>query len=269
MKLTSYNICKKSLDFQPDTLWPDSWPAFAWEGEIIAGFNRTKAPVLNFQSEDVKFLHLFHSCHPKLNISELSRIALKWDSIKKPSFLWKDFFSLYNLQNPDLLIKTLTVFSSTPASFQKWADKRGLHPYELRLCHSLEDPTQANCIFQWIAGKDLSRSLGMKALELGIELLLMNIQVDKILESNLSSEEVLHIMEQKRKPLSSSSDQVKNKKLKQMIWPAHVNAQWQRKGDKTGLEIKIWCQNQKELEEKIQRVHKLFIFNQLNSSLRK
>ncbi len=266
MKLTSYNICKKSLDFQPDTPWPEDWPAFAWEKKIIAGFKQEKLPVLNFQAEDVKFLHLFHSCHPKLNLSELSRITLKWKFIEKTSFSWKDFFSLYNLQNPDFLVKILKVFSSTPPSFQKWADKRELHPYELRIFNSLENPIQANFIFQWIAEKNLSHSSGIKILEWGIELLLMNIQVDKILNSNLSPEEVLQAMEQKRRPLSSSSDLVKNKKLKQMIWPAHVHAQWQRRGDKTGLEIKIWCQNQKGLEEQIQRIHKLSIFNQLNAS---
>ena len=264
MNLTSYSICKKSLDFQPDTPWPKNWPAFAWDEIIIAGFSQTHQPVLNFHSEDVKFLHLFHSCHPQLSLSELSRIILNWKSIEKPTFSWSDFFSLYNLQNPDFLIKILKVFSSTPAFFQKWANNKGLHPSELRILNSLESLTQANFIFHWIAEKNPSHSIGMRILELGVELLLMNIQADEILQSNLSLEEALQAMEQKRKPLSSSHDQIKNKRLKKIIWPTHVNAQWQRKGDKTGLEIKIWCQNQKELEEKIQRVHQLAIFNQLD-----
>lgn len=266
MNLTSYNICKKSLDFRPDTPWPKHWPAFAWEKIIISGFNRKNQSVLNFSSKDVKFLHLFHSCHPRLNLSELSRIILKWQIITKPIFSWKDFFSLYNLQNTDFLIQLLKTFTFTPHSFQEWANKRGIHPAELRILNSLEKLDQALPVFKWIAEQNLSHSLGMKALELGVELLLMGVQVDEILQSNISPEEIVQTMEQKRKPLSASSDQIKKRKLKKIIWPSHVNAQWQRKGDKSGLEIKIWCQNQKELEEKTNIIHRMEIFNQFEKS---
>ena len=264
MNLTSYSICKKSLDFQPDTPWPKNWPAFAWKKMLISGFNRKHQPVLNFNSEDVKFLHLFQSCYPTLNISELSRIILNWKSIQNPVFSWKDFFSLYNLQDTDFIIQLLNAFASIPSSFQKWANKRGIHPAELRILNSLENPNQAQYVFQWIAEHNLSHSLGMKALELGVELLLMDVQIDKILHSNTSPEEILQIMEQHRKPLSVSSDQIKKRTLKKIIWPSHVNAQWQRKGDVSGLEIKIWCQNQKELEEKTNRIHRMKLFNKFD-----
>lgn len=269
MNFISLDICKKSLNFQPDTPWPKNWPVFAWETSIVAGFNKTDQPVLNFNSKDVKFLHLFHSCHPQLTLSELSRIILKWESIEKPVFSWMDFFSLYKLQNPELLIQILKIFSSTPMSFQNWANKRGIHPFELRILISLKNLDKVHCIFQWIAEKKPSHSLGMKILELGVELLLMNIQVDKILKNHFSPEETVQVMKLQRNPLSSSSDQMKNNKLKKMIWPSHVHTQWQRKGDKTGLEIKIWCQNQKELEEKTNRIHQMKIFNEFNKHPKK
>ena len=263
MNLISLDICKKSLNFQPDTPWPKNWPAFAWETSIVAGFNKTDQPVLNFNSEDVKFLHLFHSCHPQLNLSELSRIILKWESIEKPVFSWKDFFSLYKLQNPDFLIQILKLLSSTPPTFQEWANRKNLHPSELRILNSLNDLNETYSLFQWISEKNPSHSLGIKILELGVELSLMNIQVDKILKNQSSVEEAIRVMESQRNPLSSSSDQMKNSKLKKMIWPAHVHTQWQRKGDKTGLEVKIWCQNQKELEEKTKRIQQIKIFKHL------
>ena len=265
MNLLSYSACEKSLDFQPDKNWPKNWPSFAWEKILISGFTHTDKPVLNFQSKDVKFLHLFHSCYPHLHLSEMGRIISRWPNINFTDFSWKDFFSFYGLQNIDSLMQQLKVLISTPVSFQNWINEKGIHPTALRILNSLRNTRKAHFLFQWITENNLSQSLGMKALELGIELILMNISFEKILKSNLSPEETVKVIEQKRKPLSAIRDEVEKKKLKSLLWPSYATGQWSRKGDKTGLEIKLWCQNQKELKEKITRINQMNIFNQLKN----
>ena len=258
MNLISYKSCKKSLDFKPDIPWPKNWPAFAWEKTILSGFTHTDKPVLNFTSDDVKFLHLFHTCHPQLNFLEMGRLILKWEHrLPSACFSWERFFSFYGLnQNTDFLIQQLKVFASLPPAFQKWVNKKAVHLNELRVLHSLKTPNQMNFIFQWVTMHNLSHSSGIKALELGVELLLMGFKPDEILQSNLSPEKAIQKMEQKRKPLSLSEDQSRKNTLKRIIWPSHVTAQWHRKGDKAGVEIKIWCQNQKELEDRIKKILK-------------
>ena len=265
MNLMAYDECEKSFDFQPNKPWPNNWPSFAWESKLVSGFTNTNQYVLNFSSKDVNFLHLFHTCHSQLSLSELGRIVLGWPNTENSIFLWKDFFSLYGFsQNTDLLIQQLQVFTSTPLSFQDWVNKKEVHLSELRILNSLEDIKPVHLILEWIAEQNLSHSHGVRALELGVELFLIGLQPDKILKSNLPPEKIIQEMEQKRKPLSSSQDQINKNNLKKILWPSHVSAQWQRKGDTTGLEIKLWCRNQIELEEKINKVNLLSVFNQLN-----
>ncbi|MYE07740.1 MAG: hypothetical protein F4X95_03195, partial [Oligoflexia bacterium] len=113
MNLTSTSECEKSLDFQPEKSWPNNWPPFAWENKLISGFSCKNQHVLNFSSAEVNFLHLFHTCHPQLNFSELGRIILKWGDREKPICSWKEFFSLYGFhQNTESLIQQLKVFIS-------------------------------------------------------------------------------------------------------------------------------------------------------------
>ena len=264
MNLTSYSSCEKILDFQPDKPWPKSWPAFAWENILISNFTQASKFVLNFTSKDVKFLHLFHSCYSRLSFSELGRILLKWEKREKPIFSWEEFFSLYGFsQNTDFLMQQLKIFISTPVSFQDWVNTKGVHLAELRMLSSLKKTNQVHFIFRWITEQNLSHSIGVKALELGVELLLMDFHPEEILKLNISPEETIKAMEQKRKPLTAFQDQMKQRNLKKIIWPSHVTTQWHRKGDDTGLEIKLWCRNQTELEEKINRIHQMAIFNQL------
>lgn len=263
MDLIPYSTCKKFLDFQPEKPWPKSWPIFAWEKTLISRFTYTDKPVLNFKSEDVKFLHLFHSCYPYLNLSEMGRIISQWSNISFLNFSWKEFFSFYGLQNTDSLIQQLKILISTPPSFQNWINKKSIHPTALRVLNSLKNIKHANPLFQWIAENNLSQSLGIKTLEMGVELILMGISFDEILKSNLSPEDTIQAIEKKRKPLSTIQDETKKKKLENIMWPSNVTGGWNRKGDKTGLEIKIWCQNQKELEEKLNKVNQLSVFQKL------
>ena len=269
MKLVSHSICKKSLDFQPDKPWPENWPGFAWEKILISGFTHDNRPVLNFQSEDVKFLHLFHSCYPRLNLSEMGRIISNWENMSFPEFSWKDFFMFYDLRNTEILIKQLKILINTPSVFQNWVCQKELHPSALRVLNSLQNIKTGDFLFQWIAEKNLSQSLGIKILELGVELILMDIPFTDILKPKPSPEKLIQLMEQKRKPVSTQYDDTQKKKLESIMWPTHATGQWCRKGDRTGLEIKVWSQNQKEWEEKINKITKMKIFNHVNKALEK
>ena len=266
MNLTSYSECEKTLDFQPEKPWPSHWPPFAWENKLISGFTPNKSdpnscdnhPILNFSSTDVSFLQLFHTCHPQLNLSELGRLILKWSDREKPICSWKEFLPLYGFHhNIEFLIQQFKVFISTPMSFQSWVNKKAVHLSELRILNSLEDVTQIHFIFEWMAKQSPSHSQGIKVLELGVELFLMNMEPDKVLKSNLPPEKAIQEMEKKRKPIAFSKEEIKKSNLKKITWPPHVIAEWKRKGDLTGLEIKIWSQNTIELEKKINKIKQL------------
>ena len=259
MNLSSYDICQKALDFQPERPWPEGWPPFAYENELVSGFGRTNLPVLNFTAKDVKFLHLFHQCHPRLNFSELGRIVTKWAEIKPAPCSWGALFRLYGLnQNTDFLIGQLKIFISTPLSFQKWLSEKKAHLNELRILSAVKDTRPIHFILEWIAEKNLSHSLGVKALELSGELFLMGRKPRQILNPLLPPEKALLEMEQKRKPLAFSKDQTKQNQLQKAVWPSDTTAKWLRKGDKTGLQIHIWCQTPEDLDKKTKGIKSAF-----------
>ena len=254
MNLTIYKSCQKSLDFKPDRSWPKFWPSVSYENKLISGFTNIYQPVLNFKKEDVNFLHLFQHCHPRLNLSELGRIVISWSQIEPPPCSWTPFFKLYGLnQNTDFLIQQLKMFISTPFTFQNWVNTKEVHLNELRVLNSVEEIQPLYFILNWIAEHNLSHSNGIKALELSVELWLMGHTLEKILKTNLSPEKALLEMEHRRKPLSSSQDQIKKKQVQKIIWPSDMKAQWVRKGDKTGLQIQMWCRNLKDLDKKQNR----------------
>ena len=223
--------------------------------------------VVNFSARDTDFLSLFYACYPRLSLLELGRIVSVWQSApEKPDFLWKDFFSLYGFSNADMVMAQIKYLRFTPLPFQDWVCQKDLHPSELRPLISLKDPKFAHPVCQWIAKHNLSRSLGVKALELWVELWLMepDTKIEKLLHFSADPEKVIQAMEQKRKPVSYNRERTNARLLKRIIWPPHVNAQWHRKGDKTGLKLTIWCRNQKELEQKIKQISKTATFDNAN-----
>ena len=259
MNLITYDICQQSLNFKPERHWPAGWPAFAYENQMVSGFGRKNLPVLNFTAKEVNFLHLFHQCHPRLNFSELGRIVIKWSEIKPAPCSWQTLFKQYGLnQNTDFLISQLKILMSTPLSFQKWMSEKKAHLNELRILKSLKDRKPIHFILEWIAEKNLSHSLGIKILELTGELFLMGWKPRQILNPLLSAEQALLEMEQKRKPLTFSKAQAMQHDLQKIVWPSDTTAKWLRKGDKTGLQIHIWCQTPEDLDKKTKRVKTAF-----------
>ena len=274
MKLIKKEYCKTSLNFQTIKTWPVNWPPFSWETTQISGFNSSSIYALNFHSYDVNFLHLFHNCYPKLHLMELAQIATKWKNIEPYFFTWSDFFTLYGLhQPPDDLKKQLQKLLSTPLSFQNWLTDKRIHLNELRIFNVFSEINDLDFIFQWLHKNNVSKSNGLTALELAGELRLMGYKEADILPSHIHSVELsIEYMEQKRKKNTLSVDQEKQKYLQQIAWPAHANGRWLRKGDETGLEIKLWCKNQKDMAKKIEQINKVQVFDKLfssNSSVRK
>ena len=268
MDLIKKENCKKLLNFQTVRKWPVNWPPFAWETTQISGFNSSSIYALNFHSYDVNFLHLFYSCYPKLHLPELAQIAIKWKNIEPYFFTWSEFFALYNLhQTANDLKKQFQVILSTPLYFQNWLTEKKIHLNELRIFNVVDDINSLNFMFKWLHENNVSKTHGLTALELAGELLLMGYKENDILPSHTDSVELsVQYMEQKRKKNTLSKDQDKQKYLQQIAWPSHANGRWLRKGDETGLEIKLWCKNQEDMIKKIEQINKGEVLNKLFSS---
>ena len=265
MKLIPLTSCDSTFfNFQPQRQWPESWPPFSWNQKIIAGFTHSCQYALEFKPENEKdhknFLHLFSTCHPQLSLSELGRILNKWDTKQIPGFSWSDFFAGYNYhQDIHFLKKFFTKLNTTPINFQHWVTEKKLHLNDLRILNCIPDINDLLFMFQWIAEKNISHFHGTKALELTGELLLMGYKKIDILNEQFTEDPsamVEHI-ELKRKSNTLSKDQQQKKQLEHTTWPNQVQGQWTRKGDQAGLELKLWCKNQEELQQKLKTLSNL------------
>ena len=299
MKLIENKLLTCKLNFSPQKVWPKNWPAFAWDKIMVAGFNSPSPYALNFSPKDITFLDLFHTCYPRLSLCELGH-ALKCLKKHTPKiFDIEKFFALYGFhQNTDFLVQQLEAFLLSPLEFQAWVDKKNVHLSELRPLLFLQDQAQEQAqeqdqkqgkalrasiisLLKWLACKSPSHSTGVKILELGVELILMGKNtidknaIDKtnthavdsplkdLLKKHISSEELLKVLEKKRKPLTFARDKNIQKQLDSMIWPSKVKACWLRQGASVGLELKLWCKNQTELLEKTKHLESLAIFDKL------
>src|SRR5262245_1962039 len=72
MGLRALVQCDRSLDFKPRRSWPRVFPAMAWNGLLIAGFERVDGQALELA--DCSWLEAFTACHSDLALAELARL---------------------------------------------------------------------------------------------------------------------------------------------------------------------------------------------------
>ncbi len=267
MELVAKKDCDLSLDFQPEKNWPLCWPAYAYNKQVIAGFSSSHFLVLNFKERNGDFLSLFCSCHPHLNWLEMGRIITQW---KAPPFSWEQFFLAYGLQgDTDFLEECLKILLITPLSFQKWVVDKKVHLNYLRVLLAVRKAGLKKWdillhVLKWVSNRDVSYSVGIKILELSVELTLIGVSLEEILKKeNQDVNSIIQSMERLRKPLSAAWDQKQKNTLGKLFWPTHVNGTWKRKGDQTGVEIALWCRNQKELNNQLKNIEDMDVFQQL------
>ncbi len=268
MILVSKNeCCAQTFNFKPVQVWPLCWPAFAWDKKLVSGFSSAHSLAINFESDKTDFLSLFHSCYPRLNLLELGRII---HHCPKSFFPRKQFLSFYGLHQDEVfIIKQLRLLLSAPTALQKWIVEKGVRLGELRILASMKSVDDLHFIYEWLLKKNVSHALGVRALELAGELVLMGFSAIEILKQSddLPIEEAVQTMESLRKPINSKQDNQKQKTLQNMLWPVKTSASWKRKGDAAGIEIKLWCQNQLDLERQLKAISNIPIFDQLNKRI--
>ncbi len=266
MELIALKECDKSFDFQALAEWPEFWPPFAYNKIQISGFKSQNPLALNFKPP-VNFLSLFFSCHPRLQLSELADINHRWNTIPPEwDFTWGAFFKAYGLhQEVKSIQKLLTSLKSTPLSFQNWVSKKQAHFNDLRILNSFKNTKDLSTLFDWMEKKQVSHAQGVKALRGAGELLLMGKDISPALNHSpeRSSEEDLQVLEQMRHPHTSLRDEAQKRKIQEALWPSGTQSEWVRKGDRAGLQIKIWCKTPQEFDKKWNQIHKTVLSNSL------
>ncbi|MEZ0392493.1 MAG: hypothetical protein ACAH59_09770 [Pseudobdellovibrionaceae bacterium] len=263
-QLCSMSQCDKSLDFSPLQSWPEGLPAVAVNSFVLAGFSREFVFNHQLEENDVEGIcTLFRSLYFDLSFAEMARLS------QKAKFLsWFPLAALvqkFGWQANDQFFQIADRLVKTPVGFQKWCTEKKVSPQDLAPLLSA-DGLELKQLFHDILHFQLSKSLGVKALELGIELILQGQTVENLTCQKLLSfvnngqspgEAWIAALKQLRYPETFKRDQAQEEKMTSLPWPGTSHAKWIRQGDKTGIELKLFVSQPSDLKKYLQSLNKV------------
>lgn len=260
MVITSITQRDIALDFQPRTKWPNAFPAFAWRGQLITAFHRTQSVVIDlYELKRGTLIECLVSCYPDLGLCELARLSANLKTVWPESYqeIRDGLFRAYDLRWSERLEDTLNLIATTPLKFQEWADGKKLGARDFSPLLALANPKEFSPFLFAMADLEATRSEGVRILENGVELFMMGRPLNDLLPTQKNGGEYLRLLEKWRRPKALGSDEQWKQEISKWPWPSHVQAQWQRFGDQSGLEIKLRATSREDLLKKLQQMNSI------------
>lgn len=259
--LCNASQCSKDLNFEPRTSWPGGLPAVAVNGYLLAGFDQSMAFHHQYSENDPEGIaNLFRSLYFDLSFGELATL---WKA--SSSVAWFPIHQIiqkFGFQPSEHFFSIAEQLLNAPIGFQKWAQEKKLGPLDLAVLISGQK-LNLSPLFLKILTMKFSKSHGVQALELGIELLLMgktisDLQLDHLQDpSPLAAEKWLEHLRQTRFPETLERDQETKEKMESLPWPGSSSIRWARHGDKSGIELKLFVSNPSDLKKYLQSLSKV------------
>lgn len=257
MSLKQISQCAKDLNFQPRAKWPAALPAVCWKGQLLCGFDRLDGVSVDVSETQNCALHeAIFATYPRLGLGELSRLIrllrlqdeLLFNKVTEP------LLAKYSLRWSERLANTFEKLNETPKVFQDWLDDKQCGPRDVASLLAVNDPNAIEVLLEHFTLLNLSKSSGVQALELAIELYLLEAKMADLLPGEQSGEEWLKKLVQWRRPETSRTDSEMAGKVRRWPWPSHVQAEWVRRGDESGVAIHIHAKSAEDLELKLKKL---------------
>lgn len=258
MPLKPITQCSRSLNFHPTAAWPDVLPALAWRGLLLCGFERPRGEALELGESS--FVEVVKAAHPVLALAELARLldalTRTFPNVEVAEFR-EPLLNAYGLRGNERLKQTFSVLVGTPMKFQTWVDEKKLGTRDLAPLLALPEPTEFHPFLGALTQLPISKSDGVRALELGVELFLLGHPLNDLLPSTDNVASYLARLEKWRRPRAAAQDEAWRADIAQWPWPTQTHGQWQRVGDEAGLEIKIRATSPQDLMKKLERLESI------------
>lgn len=199
-------------------------------------------------------LEAIKSVHKKLSLVDLYLLSKDWNTEETRRLL-----NEYGHPFSENLKKTFVVFSFLPEEFLFWASEKGLGLKDFAPLRawdfsagSTKELTKA---LKEIASRKSGRHLGVKTVELVVDLLLMGKPVDNLV---ITEEETLESwcarLEALRYPNRSSKTSKAEADLVTLPWPKGVESRWIQKGDAQGIEVRFFVQSPEDFVSKSEKL---------------
>lgn len=230
-QLCSAKDCDASLCFQPQTPWPDGLPAVAINKFILAGWGQ--GLVFNHTidvTDKIEIASLVRSLYFELSFGEVAHLIKK--TKKQTWFPLDEVIRRFGMNPTEQFHQIARMFTKLPAGFQHWCIQRKVSAQELLpLLHG--NHLGLKVVFLKILNSGLTRTQGVTALELCIDLLLMGNSLEELHLTDRYLNEAGHLwcahLKSLRFPKTAKRD-----------WPGTSQARWNLAGKKMGLELKLF-----------------------------
>lgn len=252
---------RKDWDFSPFKTWPRALPAFAFNDQLLCGFDREDGEVVVLNADNL--LDVCYSIHPELSFIELSRLHQRLPlSAEEIPQLW----SLYGYRWREALAETVQRVLSVPREIQNLFQEKKMGPNDLAPLRSLTDTAGLSPYWRPMIQCQASKSELIKILELLVELTLLgktdladHHSTTPSTENtmDLSARVWLQKLNRLRYPMSSSSEDACDKKIKEIHWPLRSDARWTRRGDLSGIELKMFFSHPQELKRSLMKLEQI------------
>jgi hypothetical protein len=268
-ELCSMSQCNGSLDFQPLNVWPESLPAVAINNWVLAGFSQDLVFNHHIENSSAETMaRLFRSLHSELSFAEMARLMGKIKEQQTSDLSWVPLQLIaqkYHWTFNDQFIRIAEAFLKTPSGFQKWCGEKKVNPQDLAPLLAAQE-IDLKFLFHDILNLNISKSSGVKALEMAIELILMGQKPEalsaEVLLTLLSQDQSaadawVDALKQLRYPETFKRDRVLQAQMTALPWPGTSQARWARHGDRGGIELKLFVSQPSDLKKALLSLEKV------------
>lgn len=203
------------------------------------------------------------ACYPEIGLSELARLyhAIHTRAPQLEVHM-EDLFAEYGLRWCERLKITMKMLVRLPQEFQNWTDEKKFAARDLAPLLAVTDLSSLDPLFTALTKLNLSKSQGVRAVELVVELFLIGKPLNDLLPTTDKADEYLSLLERWRRPNALEREEIWKEAVARWPWPAHVKAQWQRFGDQSGLELRLRAASPEDFHKQLQKllsIHEIWL----------
>ncbi len=245
--------CSKNLNFRPLRKWPEVLPAVSWQGHLLVAFERLDGEAVELGEQD--FWPLLKACHPQLGLGQLARLESCCRAAGLPT---AELPNTYGLRPQPALFEVFEGLRRHSAQVQDWVDQKQFGFKELALLPSLI-ATGSDTQLETLAARNLSRNIASQIFELSAELILMKRPQPSATDPAQDPDGRLWLSQlwQARNPLTSSIDRERRDRVEKLPWPNQIQGEWQRRGDRGQVEVRLSAASLQEWQRRIRDLEKL------------
>ncbi|OQW53400.1 MAG: hypothetical protein A4S09_07310 [Proteobacteria bacterium SG_bin7] len=253
MKVRLTKECDRVFDFFSRRQPKAGFPVLAWGAHIITQVQDGK-DVVSLNPQTTNLPQLIFDLYPDLSLVELANLEENLRALDLDTF--PKVLEKYNLNHSENLSLTLDILRGAPEDFRSWAHERRVSVRDLAPLRC-EVSKEFVFVLEQIVRSRATRQQGAQILEIAVELHLNDTPLSEVMSLSDSAEIWLAYLKKIRYPLSTSADREMQNKVKSMPWPNHVEAEWQRRGDQAGVQIRFFAQSETELNRHLENLRNM------------